>query len=285
MPFTIFILSNQRQRKVAQAVAKQDVSASTDVRDFISAIEARMIELHPEQTPLPVRHFFAPGIYCRELFIPAGMRLTGMIHKTEHVSIMLSGKMLVFKDNEFVEVNGPMTEVAPAGIKRMGVCIEDTTWITVHPTTETDIDKLEAMLVTEDYAEVEHILDQQDYLKFEQEFGITEEHRSVLRDVPYLPDPSELVQLGPSKRHETGVFASTDFVSGEKLFDVVHKSAGDHLAFLPIGAKFETEWARYTNHSPRPNARMDGYTFYALRDIEKDEEITVNYRHILKGIK
>ncbi len=225
-----------------------------------------MRELHPEQTPLPVRHFFAPGVYCRELFIPAGMRLTGAIHLTEHVSIMLSGKMQVLKDGEFVEINGPMTEIAQPGIKRMGKCIEDTTWITVHATDETDVEKLEAMLVTNDWADVEHLLDQQDYVEFENERGITDEIKEQLKQIPYCDVKCPTVKLGDSNRHGIGVFAVIDISAGEKV--------------APVDKG--TQWSRFTNHSIRPNSKLVGDVFIAVKDINKGEEITVNYRHVSK---
>ena len=34
---------------------------------------------------------------------------------------------------------------------------------------------------------------------------------------------------------------------------------------------------RYLNHCAQPNAAMDGLTCYSLRDIQPDEEITIDY--------
>jgi len=225
-----------------------------------------MLMLHPEQKPLPVKHYFSNGVYCRELFIPAGMMLTGKIHKTEHISIMLKGRMMVLKDGEPVEVVGPMTEVVKPGIKRVGVAIEDTTWITVHQTDETDVDKLEDMLVTTDYAEVEHILDQQDYLSFEQQFEIDID---AFKQLPYDCMDSAGVELRPSKRHGEGVFASIAFAIGDA---VAPAYSGD----------ITSQWSRYMNHSARPNVQLHEGMFVAVESIDKEAEVLVDYRAILR---
>lgn len=34
---------------------------------------------------------------------------------------------------------------------------------------------------------------------------------------------------------------------------------------------------RYMNHDPKPNAELNGVELYALRDIERGEEITIHY--------
>jgi hypothetical protein len=45
------------------------------------------------------------------------------------------------------------------GIKRVGYAHEDTVWITVHPTDETDLDKLEENLIAKSFDEVLEFLD------------------------------------------------------------------------------------------------------------------------------
>ena len=151
---------------------KYNVAKRVESRRALLRLEREMQE-HPEDilpggvvVELPVRHFFAPGVYCRELFIPKGCLLTGKIHKTQHVSIMLSGRMLVpdgMGGNK--EICGPMTEIAQAGIKRVGLCLEDTTWVTVHPTEETDVDKILDTIIAKDFDEVDAYLGQTELLE------------------------------------------------------------------------------------------------------------------------
>jgi len=126
---------------------------SAKMRDAIFALEEQMLE--QPQLVLDVINLFAPGVYARELFMPVGTLATGMIHKTEHISIMLCGRMLI-PDGEggTTEIVGPMVEIAKPGIKRVGYVTEDVRWITIHPTDETDIEILESELVTNDITEV-----------------------------------------------------------------------------------------------------------------------------------
>lgn len=99
------------------------------------------------QVDLPVDHIFAPGIYCRQLKIPKGILLTGKIHKTKHLNILLKGKMKVLIDSELRVIDAPFIVVSPPGTKRIAEALEDCIWLTVHATNETDVDRLEADLV------------------------------------------------------------------------------------------------------------------------------------------
>ena len=55
--------------------------------------------------------------------------------------------MFVSVDENIVRIKSPFINVAPAGTKRIAYALEDSIWITVHATKETDIAKLEADLV------------------------------------------------------------------------------------------------------------------------------------------
>ena len=111
-----------------------------------------------EQAELEYVHRFAPGVYSREMIVPAGVLLTGAVHKTEHISIFLEGRMLIPDENgEGIEIEAPIVEIAKPGVKRIGLALERVRWITVHPTDETDIATLERELVTNDPVEAERI--------------------------------------------------------------------------------------------------------------------------------
>lgn len=92
------------------------------------------------------RHWFAPGIYCRGLFIPAGATLTGAIHRHEHINILAQGEIAVLTEHGVQRYTAPCVIVSSIGIKRIGHAFSDTTWITVHanPDDERDLEKLKA---------------------------------------------------------------------------------------------------------------------------------------------
>jgi hypothetical protein len=81
---------------------------------------------------MPLNHLFTPGLYIRQIFIPAGTLLTSMTHKTEHPFIIVSGTIDVISATERVCYSGPYMGVTQAGTKRALYAHTDTTWITFH---------------------------------------------------------------------------------------------------------------------------------------------------------
>ena len=122
------------------------------VRDQILALEAHMKTL--PQVQIPVKHYFAQGVYAREIFIPKGVILTGLIHRQSQINFCLKGDISVATEQGYRRVLGGETIVSPAGIKRAAYAHEDTTWTTVLGTTLTDPQDIEAALTTPLYEEL-----------------------------------------------------------------------------------------------------------------------------------
>lgn len=100
------------------------------------------------QIECPLKHYFAPGVYVREIFMPAGAVVIGKIHKTEHFNIIQRGCVSLISENGEREVlRGPTTFVSGAGVQKVLYIHEDTVWSTVHVTDERDLEKLEAQLI------------------------------------------------------------------------------------------------------------------------------------------
>lgn len=111
----------------------------------IAAIGHTMAKL--PQTDLPLKHHFAPGVYVREIAMPANTIVIGHIHRTEHLNILVQGScMIVNADGSREILKAPLTFVSKAGVQKVLLIIEDMVWQTVHPTNETDVEKLEEML-------------------------------------------------------------------------------------------------------------------------------------------
>ena len=101
-----------------------------------------------DQIECPVKHYFAPNVYIREIFMPAGTVVIGKIHRTEHFNIIEKGRCAIRHDDGIVEIlQAPLTFVSKAGVQKVLYIEEDTVWKTVHCTTETDVDKLEELLI------------------------------------------------------------------------------------------------------------------------------------------
>lgn len=109
--------------------------------------------LEMPQVELPVREFFSPGVYARELSIPAGICLTGAVHKYQQLNILSKGTMKVLTEDGIVEVSAPFTIVSPPGTKRIAYTLTDCVWTTILGTDETDSEKIEKDFVLKTHEE------------------------------------------------------------------------------------------------------------------------------------
>jgi hypothetical protein len=102
------------------------------------------------QAELETRHYFADGMYCRELRRPAGCTIVGKVHKREHFYIVLSGEVTVVGDGWRERIKAPRILVSTPGTKRAVYAHVDSICITVHRTDSHDLDEIERELVEED---------------------------------------------------------------------------------------------------------------------------------------
>lgn len=112
----------------------------------IEDLESIMLQM--PQVAVPLFHSFAPGVYIREVVMPAGTFVLGHCHKTEHFNIALSGRAAVLMDGVVHHITAPAIIKSGPGVRKIFYVHEELRWATVHPTTETDIQKLEEDLVT-----------------------------------------------------------------------------------------------------------------------------------------
>ncbi len=107
----------------------------------------RAMRTVPQLEIEPVHHF-ADGLYAREITIPAGTLLTGKIHKTRHLNIISKGRITVWSELDGKrEIEAPFSFVAEPGTRRVGYAHEETVWTTIHATSETNLERLEAELI------------------------------------------------------------------------------------------------------------------------------------------
>lgn len=100
-----------------------------------------MAELPPVE--MPVTHRFTPGMYIREIFIPAGTLLTSAIHRTQHPFVISQGRIAVISENEGTVIyEAPHTGITMPGTRRVLHAETDTIWTTFHITDETDVEKI-----------------------------------------------------------------------------------------------------------------------------------------------
>ena len=120
------------------------VADALPTRDRIIELQESMVPVQCEQ-PIP-QHFFAPGMYLRELTIPAGMLMVGKIHKHAHFLMVLKGRAAVISEFGRDVLEAGHISVSQPGVKRVVLAIEDTKFVTVHvnPTDTENLELIEA---------------------------------------------------------------------------------------------------------------------------------------------
>ena len=114
-------------------------------RGGIYALQDSLLREVPgsEVGPEPL-HLFSPGMYFRQLVIPAGLVVVSKRHARQHLCIVSKGRALVFTEDGETIIEGPHSWVSPAGAKRVLLVLEEITWSTVHRTEATDVESAEA---------------------------------------------------------------------------------------------------------------------------------------------
>lgn len=133
-------------------------TSELSIRDKIAELR-RESQLLP-QVEIPITNYFAKGVYAREMFVKAGTTITGKIHKTSTVDLLIQGSMVVVDDSGIPRhLHAPMVFESKPGLSKAGYAVTDVRWVTVHgvDTDTRDIEALERELVVESYQEyLEH---------------------------------------------------------------------------------------------------------------------------------
>lgn len=256
----------------------------------INLMQSEMMQM--EQADCPVIHSFLPGLYIRELHMKAGTFAIGHFQKFHHVNVFEKGRItIVNEDGTLSDMTAPMEFIGEPG-RKCGFVHEDTIWLNIYSTDETDIEKLEEMFLDKDKSPkatpliVDKSADIADF-------------KSVLNEVGFAPetvrkqseDETDQIPL-PHGSYKFGVFPSP--IEGRGIFATFHIEEGEIIAPASINGK-RTPVGRFCNHSATPNAKMviegKDILLVATRDIEGSkgstvgEEITTDYRENVSLIR
>jgi hypothetical protein len=115
----------------------------------------------------PLKHWLAPGIYAREIHLPANTLVVGKIHRHRHFNILSQGSITCYTEFGLQTLEAPASFISEPGTKRVVFTHEDAIWTTIHPnpTDETDLKILEDMFTSLDYAELGMDVAQTEVLK------------------------------------------------------------------------------------------------------------------------
>jgi uncharacterized cupin superfamily protein len=118
-------------------------------REDIERLQATMAKM--PQAEVRTRHYFADGMYCRELWRPAGCTIVGKVHRKEHFYIVLAGEVTVTRDGQPPErIKAPRIIVSQPGTKRAVYAHVDSVCITIHRVLSQDLGQIEAELIEPD---------------------------------------------------------------------------------------------------------------------------------------
>lgn len=252
--------------------------------------------LHLDQLDAPVLHFFGPGIYIRQLAMPAGSLVVGHHHRLEHLNVMVSGRLALLDDDKPARVlEAPQVFTSPPG-RKVAIILVDTVWQNVIATSETDLEKIDAMMfdktaLWETNAEVlrqaDHIRrepDRSDFAVFLSESDLDDQKVREMSESaadmrPFPPNSAPKFTVRPSQIEGRGAFACSPCATGEVI------------APARIDGR-RTPAGRFVNHSVDPNAAFSlcangDILLIARRPImgcvgsDNGEEITVDYRQAL----
>ena len=112
--------------------------------------EPTLTDLEKEMLKLPqvecdLTHNFAPGVYVRELFIPKDSWIMGKRHRYETCNMILKGECSVYMGEEEPpkRIKAPFLFTSKPMTKKMCYFHEETIFVNIHPTKETDLVKIE----------------------------------------------------------------------------------------------------------------------------------------------
>ena len=128
------------------------------MRERIFAIEAEMLK--QPQIEIPVKHYFSPGIYAREITVPATAIIIGQLHKYPQLNILSKGTIRVSIDETIREISAPCTVVSPAGVKRIAYAVTEVVWTTILATSKTDIAEIEKEFIASSEQEYQDFLEE-----------------------------------------------------------------------------------------------------------------------------
>ena len=93
----------------------------------------------------PTKHLFAPGIYAREVFLPAGSWNTGKLHAHDDLLIIAHGRVTFYTEHGATTLEGPCMTLVRALTKPLVHAHTDVWMYSAHanPNGHTDPDAME----------------------------------------------------------------------------------------------------------------------------------------------
>ena len=124
------------------------VTPTTDMRSRVETLQAE-VSKHPQYEP-PTEHIFHGGMYCRQVWRPAGCVIVGKVHKKEHFYMIVSGTVTVTTDDGVQTLTAPFLLCSKPGTKRAVYAETDALCMTFHRIDSDTVEDVESELVEDD---------------------------------------------------------------------------------------------------------------------------------------
>jgi len=118
------------------------------VQEAVTALKAEVLKL--PQVELPTTHTFHGGMYCRQVWRPAGTVIIGKVHKKEHFYMVVAGTVSVTTDESVITITGPHLLCSKPGTRRAVYAETDALCMTIHRTDANDVEEAETDLVEDE---------------------------------------------------------------------------------------------------------------------------------------
>ena len=249
---------------------------------------ARFIEMEKQLLAVPqipaedykLKEHVSGTMYVREITIPKNGIITGRIYKFDHIEIMIRGDIdILGADGVTKHYTGHNVIEAKAGKRQAGYAREETVWVTINRVPDMPIEQMLDYTTSSsyaDYLDFHNALDNQDYARFLLETNTSQEEMDAIvqiDDLVEMPREFDHLYVSDSSRDGAGLFSKKIFLEGDVIGPVRQ-------------GEFRTIAGRYANHSLFPTSKpvMIDNEFYvcATRNMSIGEEITMNYRDILR---
>jgi hypothetical protein len=122
---------------------------------LVSHLKEQNPEFKPGNTDdiCPIKHHWAPGVYGREIFIPAGTVIIGKIHRHAHLNCISQGLVMVATPFGVETLQAPLNFISKPWTKRAVYALEDTIWTTIHPTEKLSVEEVESEIIAASFDE------------------------------------------------------------------------------------------------------------------------------------
>lgn len=121
-------------------------------REYIDCVEDAILSASEvDRVDADLGHSLKDGLYARTMTLPAGITLTGLVHRKACLTILQEGSISVLTEEGAATLTAPAMFWSRAGLRRLGQTHTRVVWTTLHAVESKTLDGIEAELFSYDY--------------------------------------------------------------------------------------------------------------------------------------